>query len=68
MSQGFYKYSDGQFYHGPNFVSNSSFEILKENKDDYIYPVEGWYWFDSREEALFFFGIEDPDIEEEPEE
>ena len=55
-TSGFYIYSD-QLYAAPNFVSSSDFEILRENKDDYEYPVHGWYWFNSEEEARSFFGL-----------
>jgi hypothetical protein len=26
--------------YGPNL------ELIRENKDDYTYPVDGWEWFD----------------------
>jgi len=38
--------------------------LYKENKEDYTYPVDGWYWFESLEEAQNFFGIE-PEEESE---
>jgi len=55
-TQGFYK-NDGTLLYGPNFVLNANYELRKETKDDYTYPVDGWYWFDTRQEALDFFGI-----------
>ena len=55
-TQGFYK-NDGILLYGPNFVLNANYELRKETKDDYSYPVDGWYWFDTRQEALDFFGI-----------
>jgi hypothetical protein len=33
--------------------------LITEDKDTYQYPVEGWYWFDTLEEAKQFFDIED---------
>ena len=57
-TQGFYK-NDGTLLYGPNFVLNANYELRKETKDDYTYPVDGWYWFDTRQEALDFFGIVD---------
>ena len=57
-TQGFYK-NDGTLLYGPNFVLNANYELRKETKDDYTYPVDGWYWFDTRQEALDFFGIAD---------
>jgi hypothetical protein len=55
-TKGFYK-NDGTLLYGPNFVLNANYELRKETKDDYTYPVDGWYWFDTRQEALDFFGI-----------
>jgi len=66
MSAGFYKYEPDILYHGPNFVLDLHYELIAENKDTYTYPVDGWYWFNSREEALDFWGIEeDPDSNQE---
>jgi len=54
--QGFYKL-DGILCHGPNFVLNSSYELSKEQKDTYTYPVDGWYWFEDENQARTFFGL-----------
>ena len=32
--------------------------MTKDNYKEFSYPVEGWYWFDSVEEAYSFFGKE----------
>lgn len=56
-TSGFYKL-DGEILYGPNFVLNSSYELRRENKDLYNYPVDGWYWFNSQEEAQAFFNPE----------
>lgn len=57
-TSGFYKL-DGDLLHGPNYVLNREYELYSENKDDYTYPVDGWYWFDDVDTAKKFFGIED---------
>lgn len=62
MEEGFYKNDNGILLHGPNFVYNKNYELLKENKNEYVYPVDGWQWFDTRQEALDFYGI----LDEEP--
>ena len=59
MSAGFYRYEPDNLYHGPNFVLALDYQLYAENKDTYTYPVDGWYWFDSREEALNFWGIQE---------
>jgi hypothetical protein len=46
-TSGFYKQAeDGAWMHAPNFVYGFNFELLKENKDTYTYPVDGWTWYD----------------------
>lgn len=59
MSAGFYKYENPNLYFGANYVLNADYELRKETKDDHTYPVDGWYWFDSQEEAKQFFEIEE---------
>lgn len=60
-TSGFYKL-DGELLYGPNFVLNASYELRKETKDQYSYPVDGWYWFNSEEEARLAFNF--PKVEE----
>lgn len=47
-TSGFYKYDDIQqeWYYGPNAVYNLNYELLRELKDTYTYPVDGWNWYD----------------------
>lgn len=45
---GFYKLIDGEWWYAPNAVYGPNFTLLKENKDDYNYPVDGWVWFDEQ--------------------
>jgi len=61
---GFYKNDNGLLLCGPNFVLNASYELRIEKKDEYEYPIDGWYYISSEDEAYVFFGIEKP-IEEE---
>lgn len=49
-TSGFYKL-DNELMFAPNFVSAKDWELRRENKDIYLYPYFGWYWFDSEEEA-----------------
>jgi len=56
-TQGFYKNDGGILLYGPNFVLNANYELRKETKDDYSYPVDGWHWFDSEDDAKNYFGI-----------
>ena len=56
MSDGFYKL-DGDLLYGPNYVLNAEYELRRDAKDQYTYPIGGWYWFDSDAEARVFFGL-----------
>lgn len=38
-------------------ISTPSITLTKETKDEYTYPQDGWYWFDTIEEANKFFGV-----------
>jgi hypothetical protein len=53
-TSGFYKLEDDNWQYAPNFVYGPNYELLKENKDSYTYPVEGWEWYDESpiEESL----------------
>ena len=64
MNPGFYKNEDGLVLHGPNYVLNMDYELYKETKDEHAYPVDGWFWFDSEEEAYAAFGLELPVTED----
>jgi hypothetical protein len=54
---GFYKLDNEDLLHGPNFVLSGSYNLYAENKDNYTYPIGGWYWFDAESTARVFFGL-----------
>lgn len=58
MNAGFYKNNFGELLYGPTFVSGPGFDINLENKDTYTYPVQGWYWFDTLDQACEFFQLD----------
>lgn len=67
----FYKVSEGRLQ-SANAVYNKDYTLIKQDKDTYSYPLEGWYWFDSSLEATEFFGDqikseEELNAEEQPE-
>ena len=47
MEDGFYKFEDDNWQYAPNFVYGPGYELLRENKDTYSYPVEGWSWYNN---------------------
>ena len=50
----FYKKIEGDLLKGEN-ISSPVVTLKAEDKDNYIYPQDGWYWFDTFDEALAFF-------------
>lgn len=57
-TSGFYKKENNELFYGKNFVYGINFtNLLRETKDQYTYPFEGWYWFDSETEARQFLNI-----------
>lgn len=65
-TSGFYKL-DSDLLFGPNFVLNASYELRRETKDQCAYPEDGWYWFDSEEDARLFFNLPLPPLEKQDE-
>lgn len=65
MISGFYKYESDNLLYGPSFVISKDFELRAESKDEHTYPIDGWYWFDSIEDACLFFNIPLPEGENE---
>lgn len=39
-------------------VLNLNYLLLDENKDSFTLPVDGWYWFSTKEEAYKFLGAD----------
>lgn len=59
---GFYKKDTDTILSGENFVFSPIVTLTKETKDDYTYPQDEWYWFDTFDEALqFFVGLKSSD-------
>jgi hypothetical protein len=54
----FYKYEDFLMY-GPIVSFADGSILVLDAKDTYTYPVDGWYYFDTEEEAKIFFNIVD---------
>lgn len=63
MSRAFYKLDNGQLLYAPNGVLNQNYELKPDQYQTYTYPVDGWTWFESDQEARAFFGIPEPEPE-----
>lgn len=47
-TSGFYKQNEiGDWEFAPNFVYAPTYTLLREDKDTYTYPVDGWSWYDT---------------------
>ena len=53
----FYKLIDEKNYIFGSEVLSAEYQLLTEDKDTYTYPIDGWYWFNSDEEAREFFNL-----------
>lgn len=51
----FYRKYMGSLVEAPNGVQEADFELLAQNHKDYTYPIDGWHWFDTHEQAVDFF-------------
>ncbi len=56
-TSGFYRLDAEELLHAPTTVMGADLELLRTDKDSYEFPVEGWYWFDSEEDARLFFRL-----------
>ena len=58
MKPGFYKIDyTGELLYGPNFVEHKDYQLYAESHHLHTYPVDGWYWFDSEEEARLHLNL-----------
>jgi hypothetical protein len=47
-TSGFYKEVNGVWLYAPNFVAAPTYTLLREEKDSYNYPVDGWVWYNEQ--------------------
>jgi len=59
----FYKLDSDVLLSAKEQVINANYELYAAQREAYEYPIDGWYWFDSRQDALAFFNV-DPDLPE----
>lgn len=52
----FFKLHDAELAESSN-IDGPGFSLTETGKDAHIYPVEGWHWFDSEDEARAHFGL-----------
>ena len=65
-TDGFFRVdNENMLVYGRLYVLNSEYALYRDQKDTYNYPVDGWYWFDSEDQAYEFFNITKPIKEQE---
>ena len=52
MTQGFYKKQNDELLYAPNIIEGNGYVLLAQDKDAYQYPVDGWSWFESAQDAI----------------
>ena len=65
-TSGFYKLDNKLLLYGQNFIVSHKISLLREHKDSYTYPVDGWMWFDNQEAARLHFNLPSPEPEIDP--
>lgn len=64
VQEGFYSWDNDTLNYSPNFVQwPDGFIIQRAEKETYEYPIRGYYWFETRAQALSFFEKPDPNID-----
>jgi hypothetical protein len=60
----FYKKDDNEFLSGESLL-NKNYKLTQETRFQYILPIDGWYWFDTEEEARIYLNCPKIEIESE---
>lgn len=51
----FYKKTETEIMTAQNGVSGPGFELSESTRDQYQFPVDGWYWFENIDQAISSF-------------
>lgn len=65
-TDGFYKNDNGTLLHARDCVLSSDYELRRETRDTHTYPVDGWQWFESEDEARVHFNLPPADLSQQP--
>lgn len=62
-TDGFYRVENGNtVICGRLYILNKDYALYRDEKDTYEYPIDGWHWFNSEDEAYEFFELEKPNV------
>jgi hypothetical protein len=59
-TSGFYKAQGEDLLYAPIFVQSATYTLLRSDRENYLYPVDGWSWFSSKEDAYQYHQIAIP--------
>lgn len=62
--KGFYKNDEGNLLYASKKVLSKDYTLEVEKFAEYSYPVDGWNYFETEDEAYTAYGIEPPSEEE----
>jgi hypothetical protein len=62
------KISDSEMLEAPNFVHGPGYSLTADVVGSLELPVDGWYWFNTKEDALTVLEVVEPAVEPEEEE
>ena len=62
---GFYKLENAELFYAQNEVMGPEYNLMISEKDSYEYPVFGWSFFESENDARAFFELELIPVKEE---
>lgn len=57
MTEGFYKKQNEELLYAPNIIESNGYVLLAQDKDSYEYPIDGWFWFESEDASMEYFGV-----------
>jgi len=54
-NEGFYKKEETEILFAPNIVNGPNYMLAAADKDSHEYPVDGWVWANSLDDAIVYF-------------
>lgn len=59
----FAKNDNGNLLTAVSAVKSADYSLEAEKHEEYTYPVDGWYWFDTETAAREFFDLPENDFQ-----
>jgi hypothetical protein len=58
MQPGFYKKDNNEILFSPDNINGPEYFLSAANKDDFVYPVDGWIWAENLDGAINLFAAQ----------